>query len=313
MKIRNIFHRGGIQDSKNREIITGFLFMAPFLILAAVFIFMVFINGVQISLRNARGVSFGDYIGFDNYMKLSSGWFYFSVLNTLRIVFVCLVTQVPAAFLLACWINYIPYKKIQALVQAAFFVPCLMAPLIIGFVFRMLFTKDPFTGGPDFMNWLLGLMHLPHNFEWMLDKRNEFFMVVFTSFWQSIGFESVFFVAYLQSISSELYEAARIDGASAVQIFFKIKIPLTRPALTYVIVTSVIASFLMNEMTIMLFPRGPKWGGVTMMNYIFYQIMYNHNLDLGLGAAAGIIAFLIILGVSLLQIPIFGIGKARGE
>ncbi len=299
---------------KNKEIISGFLFMSPFFILMAVFVVTVFIDGFIISLSDARGMSFGHYIGFDNFTRVPPDLgFLLSIFNTVKISFTCLLTQVPMAFLLACWINSIPFKKIQALIQAAFFVPCLMTTMIVGILFQMLFTRDPFTGGPDFMNWFFGLLHLPHNFQWMLDRDNEFFMVVFASFWQNIGFEAVLFLAYLQAINHDLYEAARIDGANSIQIFFNIKIPLMRPALTYVIVTSLVASFLMNELTLRLFPGGPYKSGITIINYILYQLMLNQKMDLALGAAEGIIAFFIIMGVSLLQIPIFGLGRAHEE
>ena len=86
-----------------------------------------------------------------------------------------------------------------------------------------------------------------------------------------------------------------------------------RPALTYVIVTSMVSSFLINELTFVIFPRGPRKGGLTVMNYIFYNLMYNHNMDLAIGAAAGIVIFFIILGVSFLQFPIFGLGKSNEE
>jgi ABC-type sugar transport system permease subunit len=301
-------------SASRKEIFTGFLFMTPFFILMAVFVIYVLISGVILSLSNARGYSFGSYIGFANFSRLfSDGFFKLTLLNTFLMVLACLVTQVPAAFLLANWINSIPFKKIQGLIQAAFFVPCLMATVIIGILFQMLFTPDPTGLGPDFMNWFLGTLHLPHNFRWLADRDLEFFMVVFVSFWQNVGFESVFFLAFLQSINQDLYEAARMDGARPRHILFHIKIPLMRPALTYVIVTSMVSSFLINELTFVIFPRGPRKGGLTVMNYIFYNLMYNHNMDLAIGAAAGIVIFFIILGVSFLQFPIFGLGKSHEE
>ncbi len=275
------------------------------------FIILVLIVGFVMSLWDIKGLNIGGYIGFKNYEKLfKDAGFFNAVINSFKLAVVCLATQIPVSFILANRLNAIPYKKIQGLLQAAFFVPYLMMTVVIGFLFRMLFSGDP-----DFMNWLFGLLFLPHNFKWMLDRNNEFFMIVFVSFWQNIGFQSAYFLANLQSVNPDLYESAKMDGASSLQIFFKIKLPMMRPALNFIIVTSAIASLMLFDLVFMLFqyPYGPQKTGITIMSYTYVKVLLNPKQDIGLLCATGLIAFIIILAVSLLEIKALGLGKAHDE
>jgi ABC-type sugar transport system permease subunit len=294
---------------KKGETLSGISFIAPFFILMAVFIVAVFVNAFMISLRDIRGMSFGGYNGFANYMDVFTHFDFFrAVLNSFIIACLCLVTQVPVSFLLANRLEAIPYKKLQGLLQASFFVPYLMMTVVIGLLYRMLFS-----GNPDFMNWLLSVFGLPHNFNWLHDRRNELFLILFASFWQNVGFQAAYFLSSLQSINPDLYESAMMDGASGAQIFFRIKLPLMRPAITFITVISAISSMMMFDLIFMIFPFGVRGIGVTILIYIFGRMFWDPFQRIGIACAASFIAFFIVLAVSLLQIRALGLGKAHDE
>jgi len=198
----------GMIDEKKKESMSGYLFMTPFFALMFVFVILTYIYGLVVSCSDAQGINPGKFIGIGNYRNvLSDLWFWRAVYNTFKFMIVCVVTQIPAAIFLAVWLQSIPFKRIRSVIQAAFFVPFLMNTVVTALLFWMLF-RDP-----SIVNWFLSVLHLPHSFRWEFDPSLSFPVLAFVAFWQGIGFQAIYFHAYLQTIDPSLYEAARIDGA----------------------------------------------------------------------------------------------------
>ncbi|HEY1407209.1 MAG TPA: sugar ABC transporter permease, partial [Spirochaetota bacterium] len=280
----------------------------PFFGLMFVFVILTFIYGLIVSCTDAQGINPGDYIGLQNFRAvLSDDYFWRAIFVSFKFMIVCIITQLPAAILLAVWLQSIPYKRIRGVLQAAFFVPFLMNTVVTALLFRMLVF-----GEPGIANWILGALHLPHDFRWMFDKGLSFPLLTLVAFWQGIGFQAVYFHAYLQTIDPSIHEAARIDGASRRKIFFSITIPLMRPAITFMMVTIAIGSLLVFDLVYMLFQWGINENVATILIYI-YGKAFHGDFNIGLAAAAGWVAFFIILAVSLLQIRFLGLGREREE
>ena len=289
-----------------RESASGFLFMSPFFVLMFLFVICTFIYGFVMSCRDAQGISTGHFIGFGNFRELfADKRFWQSVYVTFKFMIVCIVTQLPAGFLLAVWFQSIPYKRIRGILQAAFFVPFLMNTVVAALMFRMLFDSD--TG---MVNWVLQAIHLPGDIQWLYDKNYSFPLLVLVAFWQGIGFQALYFHSYLQTIDPSMYEAARMDGATGRKMFFSITVPLMRPAVTFMAVTSAVGSLLAFDLVFMLFQYGINENVSTVLIYI-YGKAFHGDFNVGLAAAAGWVAFFIILGVSLLQIKVLGLGRER--
>lgn len=281
--------------------------MAPLGILMAVFVLLVFVRGFLISLTDAQGINHGSFIGLANFKAIAADReFWTAVLTTLEFAGACLITQLPAAFLLASWLRTVRSQRIQAVLSAAFLVPFLMNSVVTALLFRMLFAE------PGIVNWLLGLLHLPDQHRWVVDPEVSFGLLVGVAFWQGIGFPTIYFLTALEAIDPAIYEAATLDGASAAGRFFRITVPLMRPAVTFMAVTSAVGSLVIFDLVFMLFQHAINDNVRSVLIYI-YGKAYFGNFELGLGAAAGWIAFFIILAVSLLQLKVLGLGKPQEE
>ncbi len=300
------------QRSVDRTSALGFI--APFFILLAIFNLFVFARGLQMSFTSADAYSAGEWIGWQNYKDVlyadaeKSEDFYQAVKVTFLYTFGSLFTQVPIAFVLAYVLNTIPFFRIRAVLRAAFFVPCLINTVTIAFLFRMFFNKDQ-----GILNNVLGTLGLPSNTEWLMQSEWAIPLLIAVSFWQWTGFHMVYFLAQLQTIDPTLYEAAKMDGISPTGQLRHITLPLMRPAITFVAVTSAIGGLQVFDLVFVLFPNatfGP--GGVAKTLVAFtYDEGFSKGL-MGLASAIGWLTFLIIAAVSAIQIRFLGLGK-QGE
>lgn len=293
------------------------IFMAPFLILMIVFIASVFISGFFTSLTDAQGIDPGSYIGLSNFKDiLKEERFWKSVYVTVKLTLISLVIQIPFSFLIALWIETVPFEKIRGFFKAAFFIPSLMNTIVAGILFRYLFT-----GENCIANILMGRVNSflslifksenglgPSNLNWLQDTDLAFTLLVIVSFWQCVGLQTIYFSAYLKAIDKTIYEAAKIDGTSGFRVLIKITLPLMKPALVFMIVTSAVSNLMLYDLIIALFPYGAHENIKTVIYYI-YERSFGYQFELGAASAAGWITFLIILSVSLLQLKFLGLGS----
>ncbi len=306
----------GLTGRTMRETISGYAMAAPFTILLIVFYFYVFAEGFLTSLTDTAGIFPGEYIGFSNYKELlfsdsiPSQEFYRALKTTAFYWVGCIVTQIPVAFTLAFILNHIPFKRIRVILRTAFFLPVLINTVVIALLFRMMFNKDQ-----GIINWVLGLAGLPNSTEWLLNSSMAVPIMVFVSFWQWTGFHMVYFLSPLQTINPSIYEAAKLDGASPFTILYKITLPMMRPAVTFVVVTSTIACIQMFDLVFMIFPNaqyGPGGSAKTLVALIYDQA-FSQQFRTGFASAIGWVTFIIIFIISLFQLKLLGFGKQNEE
>lgn len=292
--------------------IAGYAFIAPFVILLLIFNFYVFFSGFITSLSDAQGINTGSYIGFQNFLDLLyadrtvSHEFWQAVRTTLVYTAGCLLTQVPAAFILAFILNHIPFARLKVVLRTAFFAPVLINSVVIALLFRMLFNADH-----GIINWLLGLLGLPNNFDWLMNSSFAIPLLVIVSFWQWTGFHTVYFLSQLQTIDPSIYEAAKIDGASPLTVIFRITLPIMKPAITFVVITSTIGCIQMFDLVFILFPNaqyGPGGVAKTLIAFIYDQ-GFSQQFRIGLASAIGWLTFLLVVGLSFIQLKFFGLGR----
>ena len=290
-----------------REIFTGYALIAPFMILMFIFCFFVFFSGFAISLTDMQGVNPGEFIGLANYREvLTSPELYAAIKTTFFYTLGALATQVPVAFLLACLLNSMKNRFLSNFLRAAFFLPVLINTVVIALLFRMLFNKDQ-----GIINWILGVIGLPNNIEWLMNSQYSIPLLIIVSFWQWTGFHMVYFMAQLQTIDASIYEAARIDGSGSLRTMFRITVPLMKPAFAYVMITAAIGCLQMFDLVFMLFPNalyGPGGSAKTLVAYIFDQA-FNQDFRIGFASAIGWVVFAIIFVVSLFQLKFLGVGS----
>lgn len=287
------------------------LFIAPFIAILAAFHFYTYYTGVVMSFTDAQSINPGDWIGIENYVEVLTDDpdFWAAIRHTLHYTIGCLLTQIPGALVLAVILNGIS-SRFRSALRTSFYVPVLINTVVAALVFRMMFNRD--TG---LINWIMGQIGLPNNTNWLYDSAYSVPLMVAVAFWQWVGYHMVYLLASLQAIDPQVYEVAKLDGASPLRVLFQITIPLLRPALTFVAVTSAIGCMQVFEYPFLLFPNagyGPGKAAMTAIPFI-YRNGFSSQFRFGYAAAAGWVVFFMILAVSLLQLRFLGLSGAEDQ
>jgi ABC-type sugar transport system permease subunit len=224
--------------------------------------------------------------------------------NTVLIMAIATPTAIFSGLVLAYLLFNL--KKGKRLFQTINFFPYITTPVAIGFIFSYLFD---YSGG--YMNQLLtttGL--LGEKYYWLEHVWSARTIVILMIIWRNLGYYMTIYLSGMTAISSEVYEAAKIDGASKIQIFFKITIPLLKNTTLFLALTSVIGGLQLFDEPYQLYTGwtagvvnvgGPKYSVLTVI-WKFYDDSFKSNSMLGYGAAVSFTLFLIIFAVSLLQL-----------
>jgi multiple sugar transport system permease protein/sn-glycerol 3-phosphate transport system permease protein len=176
-------------------------------------------------------------------------------------------------------------------------LPYLATPVAMAVVWNWFF--DPNAGA---INTLLSLVGI-HGPSWLTQTATAMPVIAFANIWQYAGYNMLFFLAGLQAIPHHLYEAARVDGASKMQQFFGITLPLLRPTMLFVLVTGVIGSFQVFDMVFVLTQGGPGYA-TQVVNLQIYQSAFV-AFNIGDASAMSVILFLVILLFTILQFAYF--------
>ena len=173
-------------------------------------------------------------------------------------------------------------------------------------VFRLLFGETDTAGANQILNWI-GLSSV----DWRYNAWSAMFLMVLLCCWRWMGVNILYFLAALQNVPNELYEAADIDGATRFQKFIFVTLPFLKPVTIFVTTISVINGFRMFEESFVFWESGsPGNIGLTVVGYIYQQGIQQNNM--GFGAAIGVILMLIIFVVSFIQLMLTGAFK-RGD
>jgi ABC-type sugar transport system permease subunit len=277
-----------------------YAFFAPFLVLSAVFTIYPLINAAILAFYQTNGPASRAFVGLSNFhYVLTDPLFYRALRNTSIYAFFSVFLQLPLALGLALLLNR-DQSRAKAWFRLILFSPNLVGQIFVGILFGVLFT--PRYG---LINQAAqGLVGWGLNEQWLSDPELVLPAIVITGLWMWVGFNMVYFLAALQSVDRSLEEAARIDGANPLQVFWHVTLPSIRHVLVFVVVTSIIGSYQLFELPLALLPQtdghGPDHAGLTVITYLYDQ---GFNVgDLGLGSAVGWVVATIIFGLSLLQI-----------
>lgn len=232
------------------------------------------------------------WIGLRNYgFILTNDIFQKAVMNTLKFTAVKIVLEVVISLFLAVMLDEnIPMRKY---LRICYFAPVIVPVVASSIIFMWLY--DPQLGP---LNQFLRFLHLPVS-NYIYSEESALMSIIVFAVWRGIGYDIIIFISGLQGISDNVVDAARIDGASNLQILAKVKLPLLRPVIAFVVMMGLIGCFqAFTEVDIMT-GGGPNNSTVLMVNYIYGQAF--GNAKLGRGAAASMVLFSIIFFVTLAQ------------
>jgi multiple sugar transport system permease protein len=291
--------------SERREIVWAAIFLLPTLFFLVVLTLYPIIYAFWISLHDWSLIPREyPFIGLDNYIRaLQDNVTIKSLTNT----FVYTLVTVPISMVLSLGLALILNQKnlpFRNLFRAIYFIPVITSWAAVSFVWRWLF--EPRYGA---VNSILGSLGI-YGVTWLASPQWALPAIMVVAIWKSMGYNMVIFLAGLQGIPQEYYEAARIDGANRWQLFWTITFPLLNPTIVFVTVTAVIASLQVFTpvalMTAPVFGSGEAGGPIYSTRVMVYHIYSTafRSSQLGYGAAQAFILFAFVLIVTIVQLRV---------
>ncbi len=234
-----------------------------------------------------------DFTGLSNYKNVfQTPVFYKALGNTLSFTFVVTFFRVALGLLIAVFINDLHAMK--SLFRVVYFLPVVSSIVAISLVWVWIF--EPTSG---VMNQLINLIGLP-SLGWLKDQYLALPSIMIATIWKDVGFAMVFYLAGLNNIPTSLYEAADVDGATGVQKFFRIQLPMVAPQTMLIAVTGIITYIqLFDQVFMMTEKAGPNNATISLV-YFLYDEAFN-NFRFGTAAVIANIIFLLTFVFSVLQ------------
>src|SRR6266487_1130361 len=279
-----------------RRVRTAFGFLAPSLIGVVVFLVIPVIFVMVLSLTQWNLLTPIQWVGFSNYANIVRfDGFGHSLLVTAYYVLLNIPFQTVLALGLALLLNN--KRRGSAFIRVICVLPFLATPVAMGVVWNWFFSP---TNG--LINQMLAHIGITGP-AWLSDAATAMPVIAFANIWQYAGYNMLFFLAGLQAVPPSLYEAASIDGATKIQQFRRVTLPLLRPALLFVLVTTVIGSFQVFD-TVYVMTNGGPGNATKVANLNIYNTAFA-GFRIGEASAMSVVLFLIILLVTIAQFRYF--------
>ena len=277
-----------------RRQIAPYLFILPFLISFLAFFLIPVVYSVVISLTKFKGYGTMRYVGFDNYQRLLTyNAMWNSLLNTLQYFIFALIPVMILAFLLAVVVRSHAISRWQKLYKPMLFLPQVCAVVASALVFKVIFGTNV-----GVINQVAGT-----NINFLGDTKLMKLPVICMLIWRNTGWYFIIFLSGLTTISEDLTDAAKIDGANSVQTLFYVTIPVMKPIFKLTFITYAIGAFkLYTEPNLILSKEEAPLAVAPFVNMITTNI---NSGALGMACAAGWILVVIIMLLTLMQLRLF--------
>jgi putative chitobiose transport system permease protein len=285
---------------------TPYLFLLPALVLLGIFVFYPIGAVLYYSLTDYDIVRPPVFVGLDNFVRLlDDDTFKLALLHS----FLYLIVT-PILIVLSVVLAIVVNRKLRGIhiYRALYFVPAVSGSIAIGLSWRWLFDRSGFINSV-LQSW--GVIHDP--IQWLSTPSLVLPIAMLLTIWAGIGYYSVIFLAGLQNVPEELYDAARIDGATDFQKHRYVSIPALRPQIVFVAVISSLAALKVFDEIYVLTNRtgGVLDSGVTMVFYLWEQAFERQNA--GYAAAIAIVLLVVTLGFSIANVRALERGNPEGE
>lgn len=282
-----------VGDKGWKKFFTVSAFLLPNLIGFTVFIIVPILGSLYLSFTEWNLISSPQWVGLDNYARLLKDKDFWRALgNTLTFI----VGYVPAVMVTGLGFALVLNKKIsfRKFFRAAYFIPVITSWVAVSLIWKWLLNPNY-----GIVNYLLSLVGIQGP-AWLQDPAWAMVGIIMTSVWKDTGFVMILFLAGLQGISETYYEAADIDGASAVQKFRHITLPLLTPTTFFVLVILLINSFQVFDQVMIMTEGGPA-GATTVVVQQIYNYAFSYS-QMGYASAMSWILFLLIFVVTAIQL-----------
>lgn len=273
-----------------------YVFISPFYVIFLAFGLLPIVFSLAVSLYDWRGTSPGSFAGLSNYqVLLHDPAFYKSLWNTVYVWFGSVPPMILLALVFAVLLNS-PRVRLRGFFRTVYFLPVVTSLVITGLIFGLLFSTSY-----GLVNRAFEPLGIPA-INWLTDPAWMKLTLVLALLWRWTGNDMVIMLAGLQNIPTDLYEAARVDGASEIQTFWRITVPLMRPVILFDAIISTIGTFNLFEEPYVLF--GPD-GGMNQAGLVTGTFLYQNSFvyfKFGYGAAIAWALAVVIFVLSMIQL-----------
>jgi multiple sugar transport system permease protein len=284
-------------NRKTQEALTGYLFVSPWIITALIFTFGAMLYVFYLSFTDLQLLNTPKLIGLDNYVKaLGDPLFHTAVFNTVLYAAVVTFCQTWLALILAVVLN--AKLRGKQFFRTAWYIPSVTSSVVISLVFVWVFQKE------GILNFTLSTLFGWTGFQpiaWLTDASHHTALpaIMLLNILTTSPTFMLYFLAGLQDISEDVYEAASIDGSDGLHRFFKITVPMLQPIIFLVVVLGTIGTLQMFDQAYIMTAGGPL-NQTTTINFLIYQSAFT-NYSFAYASATAVILFVLILVLYLVQ------------
>lgn len=284
-----------ILPRRARQYLTAYGFLIPYLAFYVTFVLLPVLWSFYLSLCKGGLLGGTEFTGLQNYIKAWNNSLFLRALQntayyTLLVVPLAMLSSLTLALLID---KMAPFW--QNVVKSALFLPMVSSVVSLSIIWKAIFIPD--RNGP--LNTLVGVFGIPPQ-NWLGNPDLVIPSIVGFEIWRGYGFWVIVFLAGLDAIPNDLYEAARVDGANAWHILTRITLPLLRPTFLFLLVMGFIWNLQLFDAVYMLTAGGPANASATVVWYVYQNAFHFENL--GLAATMGVLLLVIILILTVLQL-----------
>ncbi|MGH4137401.1 carbohydrate ABC transporter permease [Clostridium sp.] len=282
--------------------IIGWLFISITVVTFLIFILYPVLNSFYLSFHSVKGIV-QKFNGLDNYKRMfNDQLFKKALLNT----FIYLIVQVPIMLTMAMFLaTLLNSKKLRfkTFFRTAIFLPCVTSLVAYSVLFKMLFAPN---GIINYSLTALKIISVP--IEWLSDPTLAKVVIIIALLWRWTGYNMIFYLAALQNVPTETYEAAELDGANSIQQFFYVTVPQLKPIILFTTIMSTIGTLQIFDEPMNLTRGGPGNATLSISQYIYNQsFVYAPNF--GYAATLSYVVVLIVAILAIIQIKMAGEDK----
>jgi multiple sugar transport system permease protein len=279
----------------------NYVFMAPFLVLFTVFVIAPVLTAAYLSFTYFNVLEAPKWIGWSNYklLFLEDDVFLIAIGNTLTFAIITGPVGFFLSFFFAWMINPLKLKTVLAL---CFYAPSIASGVAMGVVWKIVFSGDRYG---YLNNWLLGMGAIDEPFLWLAEQSSMMPIIMFVALWMGMGTGFLVFLAGLQTVSAELYEAGKMDGISnPLQEVFYITLPVMKPQLLFGSIMAVVAGFsVFGIATSLVGLPSPLYAGHTIVAHLYDYAFI--RFEMGYAATVAVILFVWTFGLGRMLMRVF--------
>lgn len=280
-----------------KQSMAGWAFLTPAVLLIGIMSFLPMIQALFLSFQTGIGNKM-KWTGVTNYIRMFKDPVF---MQALKNNFIYLVIQVPIMLILALILaSLLNHKdlRFKGLFRTAIFLPCATSLVSYAVIFRSLFAVD---GLVNIILIKLGFLNTGYNFLGHPDSAR--IVIILALIWRWTGYNMVFYLSGLQNIEYSVYEAAKIDGASPIQSFFRITVPLLRPTILLTAIMSTNGTLQLFDESVNLTNGGPANATITMSHYI-YNVSFKYVPNFGYAASMSYLILFLVAFLAFIQLKV---------